>query len=75
MYHHYAPGFHSSSWKKQKKQSSVPIGTNIIGSRNYTEFVVMKMKEPEAHMANESEDPTQIAYLSTLSSECSKSDL
>ena len=74
MNHHYAPGFNPSSRKKQKKQSSVPIGTDIIGSRNYTEFVVMKMKESKEHTANESEDPTQIADLSALSSENSKSE-
>ena len=56
MNHHYAPGFNPSSRKKQKKQSSVPIGTDIIAGRNYTEFVVIKMKESEAHMANESEN-------------------
>ena len=74
MNHQYSHGFNPPSRKKQKKESSVPIGTDVIASRNYTEYVVMKMKRSESHMANDSEDPTQIVDLSAVSSENSKSD-
>jgi len=42
MNHNYAQGFSTSS--KKKKQSSVTIGPDIIGCKNYTEFAVMDMK-------------------------------
>ena len=61
----YAPGFKPSSKKKQKKNSSTTIGPDIIGSRNYTEFVVTKMKESEVQMNNQSEVPTQVVEVPT----------
>ena len=42
MNYNYAQGFSTSS--KKKKQSSVTIGPDIIGCKNYTEFGVMDMK-------------------------------
>ena len=46
MNRNYAPGFTTSSKKKDKKRQSTGgiIGPDIIGSRTYEDFVVMKMK-------------------------------
>ena len=74
MNHHYAPGFKPSSKKNQKKQSSVTISADIIASRNYTEYVVMKMKESEVQINNESEEPTQVVDLLDICSQNSNSD-
>ena len=60
MNYHYAQGFKPSSKKKQKKQSLVAIGQDIIGSCNYTEYCVEKMREAHASTINESEEPTQV---------------
>ena len=68
MNHHYAQGFKPSSKKKQKKSSSVTIGPDIIGSPNYTEYCVMKMREARANKNDESEEATQVIDLSGISS-------
>ena len=60
MSRNYAPGFTTSSKKnknKKRQQTESIIGPDIIGSRTYEDYVVMKMKE-------ETEVPTQIVDLS-----------
>ena len=61
----YALGFKPSSKKKQKKNTSAAIGPDIIGSRNYTEYCVLKIEESEVQMNNQSEVPTQVVEVPT----------
>ena len=68
MNRNYAPGFTTSSKKKDKirQPTGSIIGPDIIGSRTYEDFVVMKMNE-------ETEVPTQIVDLSAHCSQNSDS--
>ena len=67
MNYNYAEGFSTSSKKKKKIKSSVTIGRDIIGCRNYTDCAVMEMN-------NASEESTQIMSIPNATIDLSGND-